>query len=135
DGSHQVTFEKRIDAEALTIRKVYTLGPKDYHVGLRLEFVRAANPPARTKTKFRVQMAGPRGMPVEGEWYSSTPRVALIGWENPGGAAKREYEDAATITLERGGRLHNFSKDNRFKYAAITTQFFASALAIDDRAE
>ena len=61
--------------------------------------------------------------------------MALVGWENPGGAARREYEDAGTITAERGGRLHNFSKDNRFKYAAITTQFFASALAIDDRAE
>ncbi len=131
-GEHQATFEADLDEPYfITIRKIYTLAPKDYHVGLRIEIVKR---PGTARAKFRYQISGPRGMPVDGEWYASVSRVSLVGWETPKGALKREYEDAATIAINRGGEKFEVG-ENRLKYAAIATQYFASALAPDNGTE
>jgi YidC/Oxa1 family membrane protein insertase len=79
-------------------------------------------------------LSGPRGLPVEGEWYTSIFRVALVGWLDAKKAARRQYEDAATIGGRRGGERVDRG-DNTFQYMAVATQYFASAVAIDDTAE
>ncbi|MDB5310017.1 MAG: yidC [Gemmataceae bacterium] len=130
DGEHRVVFETDLPGPYfLRIRKTYTLGRKDYHIGLRIDFERlAGGQKGKGQTKF--QMAGARGLPVEGEWYTNTTRAVMIGWETPKGSLKRQYEDAATIGMKRGGEpVHK--ADNTFKYAATSTQYFTSALAID----
>ena len=131
DGPHTVVFETDLgDPHFVRIRKTYTLNRTDYHVGLRVEFERTAGG-QKGKAPFRYQVSGPRGLPVEGEWYTSTTRVALVGWDSDRGASKRQYEDAATIGMKRGGEAVNRA-NNKFKYAAVATQYFASALAVDD---
>jgi YidC/Oxa1 family membrane protein insertase len=132
DGPHKVVFETTLpDPYLLKVRKTFTLGKRDYHIGLRVEFERLPGG-QKSKGQVRFQLAGPRGLPVEGEWYTNTTRTALIGWENQKGAFKRQYEDAATIGMMRGGeRVERVKDDTTFKYAAIATQYFSSALAID----
>ena len=135
DGPHKVVFETTLlDPYFLTIRKTYTLGKKDYHVGMKLEFTRLKDG-QKGKGLFKYQIPGPRGLPVEGEWYTSLTRVALIGWETRKGAFRRQYDDAVSIHSSRGGeKALGAGGENTFKYAAISTQSFASALAIDDPA-
>ena len=134
DGPHSVVFETELpDPFFLKIRKTYTLAPKDYHVGLKIDFERLPGG-KKGQGQFRYQVSGPRGLPIEGEWYTSTYRVALIGWETAKGAPKRQYEDPANIGIRRGGDAV-LKADNTLKYAAIATQYFTSALAIDDTAE
>ena len=81
---------------------------------------------------FRYQLTGAHGLPIEGQWYTPTFRTALFGWRDTrGNLLRSDTEDAATIANKRGGE--SLSSNNRaFLYAAVTTQYFASALAIDD---
>lgn len=133
-GEHKVVFETELgDPYLVKLRKTYTLGPKDYHIGLRVE-VEAL--PGRTKGKgqLRYQLAGPRGLFIEGEWYTQTYRVATVGWLDPKGAPRRQYEDAAGIGTKRGGEAVPRG-ENTLKYMAVATQYFASGVAVSDRAK
>ncbi|MBX9582678.1 MAG: membrane protein insertase YidC [Gemmataceae bacterium] len=126
---HSITFEAELgDPYFVKIRKTFTLGPKDYHLGLAVTFERLPGG-QKGKGQLRYQLSGPRGLPVEGEWYTSTTRTCLIGWQNPKGADRRQYEDAASITNWRGG-AEVPRADKTFKYAAVATQYFTSALCI-----
>jgi len=134
DGdTHKVVFEATLpDPHFLKLRRTYTLGRKDYHIGMRLEFERLPGG-QKGKGTTRLQISGPRQLPVEGEWYTSLTRVSLIGWETKKGAFKRQYDDASTIGVQRGGeKALSAGGENAFKYAAIATQYFASGLVIDD---
>jgi YidC/Oxa1 family membrane protein insertase len=134
-GTHTVAFETELrEPYFLRIRKTFTLAPKEYHAGLRLDFERLPGGTA-DGPKFRYQIAGPHGLPIEGEWYTSTYRTALVGWTDARGTARRSYEDSATITNRRGGEIISRTETSRFKYAAIETQYFASAIAVDDQVE
>ena len=132
DGTDQrVVFETELGAPYfLKLRKTFTLGPKDYHVGLKLDIEPL---PGRTKDTgiFRYQVVGARGLPIEGEWYTYQYRNVMSGWLTPKEAAKRSFEDALTIQTKHGGDKVTRS-DNTFTYAAVATQYFASALAIDN---
>ena len=133
-GDHKVVFETELgDPYHVKIRKTFTLGPKDFHVGLKLEFEQL---PGREKDKgkLRYQISGPRGLPIEGEWYTATYRVGLIGWTDKKGAPRRQYDDSVSVGAKRGGEPVS-KADNTFKYAGVVTQYFASVIAIDDTAE
>jgi YidC/Oxa1 family membrane protein insertase len=136
NGTHRVVFEKELGAPYhLRIRKTYTLGPKDYHIGFQVDITRLPLPEgSTTRAPIRFQVEGPRGLPIEGEWYTWIYRVALIGWRDAKGGMHRQYEDAATVAVRRGGEVV-LKGDNSFKYVAIMSPYFTSALAIDDEAE
>lgn len=136
NGIHKVVFEKDLgDPYHLRIRKTYTLGPKDYHIGFQLDITRLPLPDSgATRVPVRLQVEGPRGLPIEGEWYTWIYRVALIGWRDTKGGMHRQYEDAATVAVRRGGEVV-LKGENTFKYIAIMSPYFTSALAIDDEAE
>jgi YidC/Oxa1 family membrane protein insertase len=120
------------DPYFLRIRKTYMLEKKSYDIGMKLDFTRLKGG-QKGKGLTRIQISGPRGLPVEGEWYTSLTRVSLIGWETKKGSFKRQYDDATTIGMQRGGdKAVSAAGENMFKYAAIATQYFASALAIND---
>jgi YidC/Oxa1 family membrane protein insertase len=130
-GQQEVVFETTLDAPYhLKIRKTYTLAPNEYHIGLKVDIEPL---PGRAKDagKFRYQIAGPRQLPVEGEWYTYWYRNVMAGWVTPTGAAKRSFEDAASIHHKWGGDAVH-AGGNTFTYAAVATQYFASALTIDD---
>jgi len=134
DGSDaKVVFETILDAPYfLKIRKTFTLGPKDYHVGMKLDFeALPGRPKDKDRARFKYQISGALGLPVEGEWYTSTYRNALIGWMTPAGTAKRDIQDSASVTTGHGGNKIE-PQGNTFTYAGVGTQYFASVLAIDD---
>jgi YidC/Oxa1 family membrane protein insertase len=129
--THTVVFETTLgEPHFLKLTRTYTLGKGDYHLGMKLEFERL---PGGKKGDggTRFQIAGPRHLPVEGEWYTALTRVSLIGYELKKGGVQRQYDDATSIGTQRGGEKL-LAADNTFKYAAIATQYFASALAIHD---
>ncbi len=132
EGDHKVVFEKELgDPYFVKLRKTYTLGPRDYHIGLRVEIEKLSRPgAAKGKGQLRYQLSGPRGLPIEGEWYTSTYRVAIIGWTDAKGTPRRQYEDASSIGLKRGGEAVNRG-ENSFKYAVVANQYFASGMAVD----
>lgn len=131
DGPAKVVFETELGAPYfLKLRKTFTLGPADYHFALTVDIVPLEGR-EKGKGEFRYQIDGAHGLPIEGEWYTSIYRNVQIGWTNPQGGMKRAIEDAATITNHHGGEKVSAS-DNRFAYAAVSNQFFASALCLDD---
>jgi YidC/Oxa1 family membrane protein insertase len=132
-GEHKVVFEAELgEPYFVKFRKTYSLAPKDYHIGLKLDIERLPGG-QKGKGQLRYQISGPRGLPVEGEWYNNTYRVALTGWTDRKGRPGRQYDTALNIGIMWGGDATPRG-ENTFKYMAIATQYFASALAIDDKA-
>lgn len=126
----EVVFETELDAPYFVkIRKTYTLNPRDFDFQLHVD-VEAL--PGRVKEvgPFQYQLSGPVGIPIEGEWYTYTYRNAYVGWLDYKGNPRRSFDDAASIQIKAGGEKI-LKADNQFCYAAIATQYFASALAID----
>lgn len=136
-GDHKVVFETELGAPYfLKFRKIYTLSPNEYHVGLRVEVEKMSVPGAeKGKGQTRLQISGPRGLPIEGEWYTSTYRVAVVGWLDKKGTPRRQYEEAASIGNKRGGEVVTRSDEKQFKYMVVANQYFASGVAIDDGAD
>ncbi|HET6575097.1 MAG TPA: membrane protein insertase YidC [Fimbriiglobus sp.] len=135
-GEREVAFETTLGAPyLLKITKTFTLAPKDYHIGLRVDITPLPGR-APDAAKFRYQIAGPRHLPIEGKWYSTAYRHVLVGWRTSSGGAKRTIEDSAAINTKHGGdRVDSQTiEDGSFTYAAVGTQYFASALAVDDTA-
>lgn len=134
DGVHEVAFEAKLGAPYFVkIRKTYSLGPKDYHVGLKVE-IEALPGREKGKGQLRLQLSGAHGLPIEGEWYTTMYRAAIIGWLDRKGTPSRQYEDASTVAIRRGGEMVK-KDDNVLKYMVIATQYFASGVAIDDTSE
>ncbi|MGL6094716.1 MAG: YidC/Oxa1 family insertase periplasmic-domain containing protein, partial [Fimbriiglobus sp.] len=130
-GTWSAAFETDLGTPYfLRLRKTYSLGPKDYHFGLKFD-VTPLEGRAAGKGVFRYQIVGPHGLPVEGEWYSSIFRNVMAGWTTPAGGVKRSFDDAASIHARYGGDKV-LRSGNTFDYAAVATQYFASAVAIDD---
>jgi hypothetical protein len=61
-----------------TITKTYTLKPRDYHIGLTIEIERKKTG-SEEALPFRYQLTGAQGLPIEGEWYTTSYRTSLIG--------------------------------------------------------
>ena len=129
----KVVFETALAAPYhLLIRKTFVLGKRDYHVRMKLEFVGQADRQAegKSRTPFKYQIAGGHGLPVEGEWYTSTYRSAQVGWRAPNGTHKRDIQDSSSVTTQHGGNTVE-AQGSAFTYAAVSTQYFATALAVD----
>jgi YidC/Oxa1 family membrane protein insertase len=103
-------------------------------VGLTLRFAKAAGSAKLPQGgEFRYQLSGPRRMPIEGVWYTSTYRNALIGYDE-GGSFRRTLEDAGQVQFGGGGKRHEFYRgsNSHLRYAGIALQYFASMIVIDD---
>ncbi len=134
DGEHKAVFEAELgEPYFFKFRKTYTLAPRNYHITLKIEIERMPGG-AKGKSPLRYQLSGPHGLPIEGEWYSNIHRNALIGWNDRKGTPRRQYETSVEVAAKRGGEPVP-KGENTFKYMAIATQYFTSAVAIDDTAE
>ena len=116
------------------ITKTYRLGPRDYHLGLLLEFqvegeMGEAQPPL-----LRYQLAGSHGMPIEGEWYTSTFRNAVVGMVDSNNKLWRELKDSAHVAFHSGSEKIPLAERNQtlIQYSGVMTQFFASLIVVDD---
>src|SRR5262249_39313455 len=76
-GEQKVVFSTGKFFKDLAITKTYTLAPEDYHVGLTVAIERTST--GSEPLSFRYQLTGAEGMPVEGEWYTTTYRTSMIG--------------------------------------------------------
>jgi YidC/Oxa1 family membrane protein insertase len=123
----------------LRIIKTYRLAPGEYHLSLTLEFqdrrdsntVKDDPMPA-----FRYQLVGAHGLPIEGVWYTSTYRDALIGMVGKDGSLYRTKEEAVRISIKQGGEAvpspTGGPGDELVQYAAVVNQYFAAVILPDD---
>src|SRR5262249_48283390 len=122
DDLHQATFSTTVpEMDDIKIIKTYRLQPKDYHVTLLLEFrdERDAKAPDAKARSLRYQLTGGHGLPIEGEWYTSTFRNAYTGLLERNGRFYRKLEDSARISGHRGGEKYpdRTSADNFIQFA------------------
>jgi YidC/Oxa1 family membrane protein insertase len=124
---HLAELEASIDG--FRISKTYTLAPGEYHLGLEVKVTREAEGEAR----FRYQLTGAKGLPVEGKWYATTFRNALIAVEDDSGrVSHRDIQDLAKVSWKGGGDAVVQGPGANIRYAGVAVQFFASVIVVDD---
>jgi YidC/Oxa1 family membrane protein insertase len=124
----RVSFQA--EAQGVQITKTYTLAEGDYHLGLEIKLALAKG--AARDVKFRYQMTGAHGLPVEGKWYTSIFRNALIGQESDKGGISRDLQTLQQISLWGGGNEVRKLDGYFMRYAGVAVQYFASVIVVDD---
>ena len=131
DGGKLQRVEFETQVGNLKIRKIYSLGQKEYHLGLELQFsVVSGDVPS----SFRYQLTGSSGLPIEGQWYTNTFRNALVAQVDERKNIYRDLQDARQIANWFGGSelMQNASLGHWFRYAGVAVQYFASMVVVDD---
>lgn len=128
DGRAVQTVEFTAEAAGVEIVKRFTLTEGEYHLGLEVDLTRQ---PGAGK-RFRYQLTGANGLPIEGKWFTSFFRTALIAQEQ-NGAINRDYQDVRQIGLWGGGNAVERAPNNFFRYAGVVVQYFASVVVVDQR--
>jgi YidC/Oxa1 family membrane protein insertase len=130
DGrSRQTVNFTSTKVDGVIVTKTFTLVEQEYHIGLEVKIRRA--PGASGPLKFRYQLAGPLGLPIEGRWYTGTFRNALIGRANAKGNVQRDLQESAKIGLWGGGNVMLREEDLLIRYAGVADQYFASVIVVD----
>jgi YidC/Oxa1 family membrane protein insertase len=129
DGeSHTIALQTELAAPFyIQITKTYTLRRSDYHVGLSIHLEPWERPAGAKVEPFRYQISGPRGMPIEGEWYTSTYRQAIVGWQGT-----RTLEDPRQVRHLSGSDPLRSAPNKPIRYTGVILQYFASILALDN---
>jgi YidC/Oxa1 family membrane protein insertase len=129
----RVVFATELAEFGVRIVKTFTLRPHEYHLGLTVRIERL--PGVKDLKPLRYQLAGGHGLPIEGVWYTTIFRNALFDWVDAAGKDARKLFDNRTIA-SKGGSDRDFTGGDdpivpagpRLQYAAVTNQFFASAI-------
>ncbi|HLW65247.1 MAG TPA: YidC/Oxa1 family insertase periplasmic-domain containing protein [Gemmataceae bacterium] len=131
-GDHQeVRFSTELKEMGVKITKIFTLNRKEYHLGLAVKVERLDG--SKEPVPFRYQLAGAHRLPVEGMWYTGVYRNAIFGWQTKSGNGRRNMVDAASVQFQSGSEKEVRGDDKVLQYAAVVTQFFASAVCVDDQ--
>jgi YidC/Oxa1 family membrane protein insertase len=130
DATQSVTFSTRLTTLDITIKKTYTLSPGTYHIGLTVSLERGKD--AKKALPFRYQLSGAHGLPIEGEWYTTIFRNAMIGLEDKERRIWRDFAPSQQISFQEGGPEVRKTEDKIVRYAAVANQYFASAIVVDD---
>ena len=125
----QVSFDTELPEFGIKIVKTFTLHPHEYHLGLTVRIERLTG--AKDLKPFQYQLAGGHGLPIEGKWYTTVFRNALFDWIDANGKNQRNLLDNRTIA-STGGSDRIAETGPRLQYAAVTNQYFASAIAVAD---
>jgi YidC/Oxa1 family membrane protein insertase len=134
----EVRFSTQVPGrEYLRIHKIYRLEPGHYHLGLTLEITDERDPKGTNDlpTGFRYQLSGAHGLPIEGEWYTSVFRTAVIGTVDARNNLWRDVEDSMRISHRGGGERipEGDLGESHLQYAGVMTQYFSSVLVVDDQ--
>ncbi len=130
DGRQQQSVSFQTEVQGVRITKTFTLIEGEYHLGLTVKLARSEM--GEGGRRFRYQLAGAQGLPVEGDWYTQTFRNALIA-EVHKGNVWRNLQDLRQIGVWDGGE-EVLKKENRIvRYAAVAVQYFTSAIVVDDQ--
>lgn len=120
---HSITFAKTVNG--VRIEKTYSLEPGTYHVGLEIKLKRLDDQTG----KFRYQLTGGHGLPIEGRWYTDTFRTAMIGYLEEGDF-DRNTQDSRLLRQESSAI--ELAQNKKTVYAAVAVQYFASAVVVDN---
>jgi hypothetical protein len=131
DGRHRQSVSFQAEAQGVVITKTFSLTQGDYHLGLEVKLSKKEGGTEPGERPFRYQLAGGRGMPIEGEWYTNVFRNALIA-RVEGGDVYREMQDLRQIAIRQGGNEVVRDKGLVIRYAGVALQYFASVVAVDD---
>jgi YidC/Oxa1 family membrane protein insertase len=126
DEQH-VVYATELRDFGVRIVKIFTLKPNEYHLGLTVHIERL--PDVKEAKPLRYQLAGARGLPIEGVWYTNTFRNALFNWVDARGYDTRNLFDNRSI-VTRGGTDRFQQTGPRLQYAAVVIQFFTSAIVV-----
>lgn len=132
----RVSFETT--QRGVKITKTYTLEPRDYHLGFEVKLELDPKSP-EAQTEFRYQLHGAHGLPIEGLYYTNTLRNTVIAKLTANREVDRDLQDQRLITHKGGGeRVDNIDTATQQKapilYAGVQVQYFASILAVDQKA-
>ncbi len=121
-----VRFTTEIDGVEIT--KIFTLHKKEYHLGLEVQLRKVSKD---DHVFFRYQLVGSQGLPIEGRWYTSIFRNALIGTVDDSGYYYRHLQDLRQIGVWGGGNGIERTAGDSIRYAGIADQYFASVIVVD----
>jgi YidC/Oxa1 family membrane protein insertase len=130
DDVQEAVFTCDVPDQNVRLTKIYTLAKGDYHIGLTIRMEQKQ--PGKQPVPFRYQLTGAHGLPIEGEWYTTVYRTAMIGRGNSRSGFYRDVQDAGSIGVKDGGEKLQPPEDSVLRYAAVATQYFASAVVVDD---
>jgi YidC/Oxa1 family membrane protein insertase len=128
-AEQKVVMEAELPRLNVRITKTFTLKREDYHIGLEVKFEAL-----KDKVDFRYQLAGGHGLPIEGVWYTYTYRNSIIGVIENNKVVDRNLQDSRSIGVQSGGK-DVWKGDGYLGYAAVVTQYFTSAIVLDDQQE
>ena len=109
------------------IIKTFSLTEGEYHLALEVKLTRLDE----GDKKFRYQLAGAHGLPVEGKWYTSTFRNSLIARVEKNNVV-RDLQDLRQISIWGGGKAVVKEKNLVIRYAGVAVQYFASVIVVDN---
>lgn len=112
------------------IVKKFSLTEQEYHLGLEITLTRKEATEEKGANRFRYQLTGARGLPIEGKWYTNLFRTSLIAQEQ-NGSIYRNYQDVRQIGIWAGGEEVQRDQNKFFRYAGTAVQYFASIVVID----
>jgi YidC/Oxa1 family membrane protein insertase len=143
------------------LTKTYTLKPGDYHVQLDVKVERKVLPAAFIPTlqilpqpdvfsfvgqgfalagkpntdpvTFQYQVSSAHGLPIEGKWYTTTFRNALVGQVDKDGYFWRNMQDLHAISHGLGGDPVLREEGKAIEYGGVTVQYFASVVVVSDK--
>jgi YidC/Oxa1 family membrane protein insertase len=105
-------------ADGLVVTKTFRLWPKMDSVEVELSF----QSPGKPRTVV-YNLLGPHGIPIEGEWYTSTFREVFFGLLGKGGSVEIPTYSAADVSAAKKP-LDNTALPLRF--AGVENQYFAT---------
>ena len=130
EGRRRDSVSFQAETQGVIVTKTYTLTEGEYHLGLSVAMRRKKG--AEKTIAFRYQMTGRHGLPVEGKWYTSIFRNALIALVDKNGGVTRDLQDLRQISNWGGGNEVRRDPENTLIYAFVANQFFASGIAVDN---
>ncbi len=130
DGRLKQSVSFQAETQGVVITKTYSLTEGEYHLGLEVKMHRKEG--ADKSIFFRYQMTGAHGLPVEGKWYTSTFRNALMARVDKTGIL-RDLQDLRQISNWGGGNDLRHDPGSFLLYAGVANQYFASTIVVDDR--
>ncbi len=131
DGRRRESVSFQAETQGVIVTKTYTLTEGEYHLGLAVKMRRKEG--ADKSISFRYQMAGAHGLPVEGKYYTSIFRSAMIARVDKDGGVSRDLQDLRQIGQWGGGSEFLRMAGNALIYAAVANQYFVSAIVVDNQ--
>ncbi len=117
--SEEIAFRTTVDNPAVTVTKTYRLRKGEDGFEVELKFSSAD----KEGSKFTYRLFGPHGIPIEGEWYTSTFRDVFIDQVG----AKEIITNASTEVVKNNADPSYFRLSTLpLKFAGVEDQYFAT---------